>query len=251
MTQQFDTLGQAYDDSLNLPFRQDMEMPSLLEALGDLTDLSIIDIGCGAGTYSRLFKRAGARQVLGVDAAPGMIETAERMEHDHPLGIQYACVDIADPPDLGTFDLAVGVYVLPYAATFERLRTMCQGIAGTLTPGGRLVTLPLNPDFAPETGWYEAYGFTLSCAEPRAEGTPVTLTVDQPEGSFAVTAYRWTREAHEIALRDAGFTQFAWSNPRPTRKGIATHGAKFWGLYLARPHALILDCHKRPFTTST
>lgn len=250
MSQQFDDLGDAYDASLRLPFRQGMEVPSLLGALGDLRGRSVLDAGCGSGAYTRLFRRAGARRVVGVDVAPGMISTAQEAERVRPLGVRYVCGDLADLRGLGQFDLAVGVYVLPYAATRDRLRAMCCGIAAALTAHGRFVTLPLNPDFGPEPERYRRYGFTLAGTD-RTEGAPVTLTAGEGAERFSVTAHRWSRGAQEAALREAGFTALSWSQLTPEAGSLAAYGTAFWGPYLAQPHALLLECRKSASGTAT
>ena len=34
---------------------------------GDVTDMTVLDVGCGSGVYSADFARRGARRVVGVD----------------------------------------------------------------------------------------------------------------------------------------------------------------------------------------
>ena len=42
-------------------------------------------------------------------------------------------------------DLAVAAYLLNYARTGDELQAMCDGIARSLRPGGRFVTVNTNP----------------------------------------------------------------------------------------------------------
>ena len=244
MGKQFDTLGQAYEDTHSMPFRHYMEAATLIERLGDLHGLSVLDVGCGSGAYSRLLKHLGAERVLGVDASAGMIETARWREAHEKLGIDYVCGDIADVAGLGSFDLALGVYVLPYAESVEHLRHMCRNVADALTPHGRFVTLPLNPDFAADPDWYSPYGFTLHSTPPRVDGSPAILNVEFDDARFSVTARAWRHETLEAVLRSAGFTDTEWLELRPSEKGIAEHGQEFWQRYVTCPHALVIDCRK-------
>ena len=53
------------------PWRIYLEQPSALSLLGDLSSLSVLDLGCGEGHYTRLLRQLGADRVLaqeGVEA---------------------------------------------------------------------------------------------------------------------------------------------------------------------------------------
>lgn len=244
MGKQFDTLGQAYEDTHSMPFRHYMETATVIEQLGDLHGRSALDVGCGSGAYSRLLKRMGAERVLGVDASAGMIETARWREAHEKVGIDYMWGDVAEAAGLGSFDIALGVYVLPYAESVEHLRRICVSVADALTPHGRFVTLPVNPDFAADADWYSPYGFTLHSEPPRVDGSPATLNVDFEDARFSVTLRAWGRETLETALRSAGFTEVTWHELRPSVEGVAEYGEEFWQRYVTCPHALVLDCRK-------
>ncbi|NIY69350.1 class I SAM-dependent methyltransferase [Streptomyces malaysiensis] len=250
MSEQFTTLGQAYEETHTMPFRHYMETPSVLERLGDLRGLSVLDIGCGSGAYTRLLKRSGADRVVGLDASEGMLEMARWREAHEKLGVEYVCRDVADTGPLGPFDLVVGVYVLPYAESIERLYAMCRGVASVLTARGRFVTLPLNPELSLDPSWYTPYGFTMRSEVPRGDGTPAVLTVDFAETRFSVSSQQWSRDTYEQALSEAGFAATQWDELRPSAQGVAEHGRDFWQRYVICPHALILDCRKQPPTAA-
>ncbi|MFE9577002.1 class I SAM-dependent methyltransferase [Nocardia sp. NPDC006044] len=237
---QFAALGSAYEASEQWPMRRQLEAPSLLAAIGDLTGLSVLDAGCGSGFYVRVFARLGAARVTGIDPSPGMLAVAEEREAAQPAGVHYVQADLADAARVGPVDLVTAVYVLPYAKSIADLGRMCRGAADALRPGGRFVAFALNPEFSADPGWYERYGFTLQSKPVRAQGEPLTLTSYQFEPPVTVTGYRWTQAAHETALHDAGFEDIAWTAPEPTPEGIAEHGAAFWQPYIQCPHALIV-----------
>ena len=52
------------------------------EILGDLTGKAVLDIGCGTGRYMFEALRHNAAEVLGIDAAPGAIESAKKLALD-------------------------------------------------------------------------------------------------------------------------------------------------------------------------
>ncbi|WP_261119966.1 class I SAM-dependent methyltransferase [Serratia ficaria] len=130
---QFDSLAPLYEDMANWPFRKEIEIPAVLTRLGDLCGLRILDFGCGSGHYSRLLKAKGAERVVGYDVAGGMLHYALEREAQERRGIEYAS-------DLrgfeSQFDLVLGVYVLPYAATRAQLSAMVRSMVALLRPGG-------------------------------------------------------------------------------------------------------------------
>ncbi|WP_316528215.1 class I SAM-dependent methyltransferase [Kitasatospora brasiliensis] len=244
MTSPFDTLPVTYDDFSAIPFRTHLETPSVLRALGDLRGAKALDLGCGSGFYTRLLRHRGAARVTGIDISTGMIAHARAEETARPLGVDYLLGDGTLPDHLaGTFDLVLGVYVLPYATTLAELRQLCTTAARALRPGGRFVTLPMHPDVRAGTISYAPYGFELTAAGPPADASPVLLHLRFPgHAPEAVTAYYWSRDTLEGALREAGFARPRWTELTVAEPGVAAHGEAYWHDYLAHPHTVIADC---------
>jgi 2-polyprenyl-3-methyl-5-hydroxy-6-metoxy-1,4-benzoquinol methylase len=76
-------------------------------ALAHVEGRRVIDVGCGDGTYSAELKRAGAAEVLGIDAAAEAVASARRRAAGTP-GLHFEVMDTleieaADEP----FDVAV------------------------------------------------------------------------------------------------------------------------------------------------
>lgn len=61
-------------------FRSDMfiRFAKSFEFLGDFRDKRVLDVGCGSGPYMVEALRRGAAEVTGIDAAPRMLELAEK-----------------------------------------------------------------------------------------------------------------------------------------------------------------------------
>ncbi len=239
----FAAYGRTYAESEQFPLRKHLEAPSFLSALGDVTGLTVLDAGCGSGFYARTLARAGAAKVIGLDLSEGMLAVAVDRERSENLGIDYEVGDLSDAGRLGPVDIVTAVYVLPYATSLDHLEAMCRGAADALRPNGRFVTFALNPDFARADGWYEPYGFALRCAHTGQEGEPATLASDLFDPPLEVSLRRWSAQAHLTALRKAGFDTIAWSDPEPSRDGLAAFGARFWANYTRIPHARILTAH--------
>ncbi|MFD7665951.1 class I SAM-dependent methyltransferase [Streptomyces sp. NPDC059788] len=238
MSSQFDALGRMYEEMAELPWRRDLESYTVLEVLGGQAGRSVLDIGCGTGQYCRALRRAGAGRVVGYDISAGMIAHAAEREAGEPLGIQYT----TEPPSDGDFDVALGVYVLPYATTYPELVDLCSVAARALAPGGLFVTLPVNPDYAGDPAYYEPYGLRLHEDEPRADASRITLELCFGPYEATISARYWSRCALQSALVDAGFTDVAWHAFRVSPDGLRAHGPAFWSAYLRCPHASLITC---------
>ena len=93
---EYDDIAAEYAASKQLPFRIVVEAPTLFGLAGDVSGLTVLDLPCGDGTYSRALARRGAASVTGVDLSSAMVERAEAAERDAPLGIHYEVGDAAD-----------------------------------------------------------------------------------------------------------------------------------------------------------
>lgn len=124
-------------------------------ALGDVSGLDVVELGCGTAYFSARLARLGARPV-GVDPTPAQLATARRLQAE--TGIEFPLVEApgeAVPLPDASFDLAVSEYGAsiwadPYRWIPEASRL--------LRPGGRLVFLrntPLLVLCSPDTGHVE------------------------------------------------------------------------------------------------
>jgi toxoflavin synthase len=241
---QFTDYGTHYDATEQWPLRSQLEAPSFLAVLGDLTGRSILDAGCGSGFYLRRYAKLHAGRLIGLDPSEGMLAVARQDAEIAGLDVTFVQAGLAEAGLLGPVDLVTAVYVLPYATSSAELAAMCRGAAEALRPGGRFVAFALNPDFASDPEYYRPYGFTLDAKFERGEGQPVILASHLFDPPAQVVAHRWSRQAHDDALREAGFRSITWSAPHATEAGIAEHGAAFWADYLSCPHALIVSADR-------
>lgn len=242
---QFDELAALYEDMASWPFRRDIETPSVVAALGDVRGLDVLDFGCGSGLYSRLLKRSGARSVVGYDLADGMLGYARRRAEKEGLDIEF--VSELQPRFAGRFDVVLSVYVLPYATSVGELGQMCGELAGLLRPGGRLVALPIHPDYQPDPDYYQSYGFRLvpdddNDRPARSDGARIRLELCHGRYQASVHAWYWSRAALEAALREAGMTDLVWRDPSTAADPAAA--APLLRAYLDRPHAALILARK-------
>lgn len=241
----YDEHADVYDLSYEAPVRRHVEGFTFLRLLGDVRGLSILDVACGDGMYTRMLKQLGAASVLGVDISEHMIDVARAKEQRAPLGLTYVVADAADMGQLGMFDVVSAAYLLHYAPTHEHLARVCRALHANLKPGGRLVTLVANPSF-PEVGRsdYTTYGFTTEVQDHERDGSPMMMRVRLGPVEMPVPCFRWKRATYEGALRDAGFAEVAWHAAMLAPEGREKLGDAYWELYMRNPHLAAISCVK-------
>ncbi|MFG6178782.1 class I SAM-dependent methyltransferase [Halomonas sp. THAF12] len=244
MTQQFDELAALYEEMASWPFRKYCEIPSTIEKAGRLEGLSVLDFGCGSGFYTRLLKQHGAKKVVGYDISSGMVDYARRREEKEQYGITYT--DNKDSIPSNHFDLVISVYILPYARNHKELVDLCQAMISPLKTGGRLITLPLHPNYSLTSSYYRPYGFDLisSNSTPRTDETPLQLHLCHPPYDDFVTAYYWREKTLTSALQQQGLNDIEWENFQVTHEGREILGDSFWEAYQSCPHSLIISGYK-------
>ena len=213
--------------------------------LGDITDMSILDIGCGRGEHSRLFKEKGAARVVGVDYSAEMLKFAQIAESRSPLGIEYRQIDMFVPQKIADFDLVVAFSVLSLAPTREKLLNACQTIIMNLKPGGRFITVGLNPEQDPETyPLSEKYGFKIWSSAPVEEGAVIRSSIPVDEQEIFFEDYYFTQATYEWALQTAGFQEIRWHDPVVSPEGLEIFGQAFWQDFINYRMSIYLECVK-------
>jgi toxoflavin synthase len=140
----------------------------------------LLDLGCGDGHYTRLFRQHGlAQTIVGVDASAKMLQRAREIDNnnqdnnngndpsDASSPIIYQLGNVLDEVGLfgdlnektSSFDLVVAIYLIPYATNRHELEHMMRTIYQVVAPGGRFYTVLLNPDMTREAVHVQkAYG---------------------------------------------------------------------------------------------
>ena len=107
---------------------------AVLADLAPVSGRELLDVGCGAGGFAELAVRAGAT-VAGIDAAPPMIEHAERLV---PAGaFRVGEIEELPYPD-DSFDAVTGFNAFQYAA---EPATALREAARVTKPGGHVVVM--------------------------------------------------------------------------------------------------------------
>jgi len=113
----------------------------LLDLLGDVTGLRVLDAACGDGYLARALAARGAR-VTGIDLGARLIEAARQRD---PHGeIDYRVADLSEPlaGESGSFDAVASHLALNDVHDY---RGFIATLADLLKPGGRLVVAFNSP----------------------------------------------------------------------------------------------------------
>jgi SAM-dependent methyltransferase len=224
---QYDHIGSKYDEYARTATLKRAESYTVFRMVGALAGQRVLDLACGFGFYTRLFKQRGAAQVVGVDLSPEMVRLAQQQEHAEPLGITYQIGDAVALPPLGRFDLVTAVYLLNYAESQDQMLGMCRSAYDNLVEGGRFITYTVNPAFTLSKPNSTKYGVTMLRQIPDGDRylCDMEFVTDPP------TPYQhpqWSQATHEWAVTAAGFRAFAWHPSEVAPEDVAHYGEAYW-----------------------
>jgi SAM-dependent methyltransferase len=125
-----------------------MEEPALLDALGDVRGLRVLDLGCGDAALGRRLLEDGAREYVGVDGSERMVRAARTtLEGTSGRVVHGAIERFAGPP--GAHDLVVSRLALHYVEDIDPPLAVCHA---ALAPGGRMVLTVVHPVMTAHAG---------------------------------------------------------------------------------------------------
>ncbi len=184
-----------------------LEKPVILELIGTVDGLSVLDLGCGDAAFGEALLEAGCQYYLGVESSANMARLgAANLDGLNGEVINETIEGWAYPS--GAFDLAVSRLALHYVEDFGRI---CRLVFRTLRPGGRFVFSCVHP--------------VITSSDDSGGGRRKAWTVDRyfetgPRSvqfmGGRVEQFHRTVEDFFSALQRAGFTvdQLRESHPR-------------------------------------
>ncbi|MBV9531318.1 MAG: bifunctional 2-polyprenyl-6-hydroxyphenol methylase/3-demethylubiquinol 3-O-methyltransferase UbiG [Bradyrhizobium sp.] len=110
------------------------------KSLNCLSDLRILDIGCGAGLLCEPLTRIGAH-VTGVDPSPSNIAAAKLHAERGRLSIDYRCTTVEEMDERERFDVVLALEVVEHVTDVGLFLKRC---AAMLKPGGLMVISTIN-----------------------------------------------------------------------------------------------------------
>jgi 2-polyprenyl-3-methyl-5-hydroxy-6-metoxy-1,4-benzoquinol methylase len=254
MTQQsrpaFDALSEWYEQAFTqgrLPLLEHLLMPAVLDLVGDVRELAVLDLACCPGFYSDRLARRGAR-VTGTDISDEMLRRAR--EHvrggvHRPSFYHLSAAELA-PSWTGTFDLVLCIMAM---VDIPDIDDVLKEVARVLKPDGRFVFAVIHPCFVmPGAEWVVD-----------EEGNPDHKRVDSyfAEGYFGKEWYgqgglrsrlgghHRTLTTYIRALRGAGFALTDLLEPQPSPDALRQYGDDLI-LQTRIPSMLVFEARKWP-----
>lgn len=207
--------------------------PPLIQLVGEVGKMHLLDLACGNGYLSRRFARQGAI-VTGVDANAPLIERARTREAQEQLGITYYVTDAARLEMLedGAFDLVVCNMAL---MDIENAAGAIQEVARVLRQKGRFVASISHPCFdkVNTSGWAIEQIYPITTIW-RKMSHYREITVDdlpwlQVAGQTVITlAHHRPLSWYFRTLRAAGLVVAALEEPEPTEEFLASSPQGPW-----------------------
>src|ERR1700734_3731665 len=142
----YDAVAQFYIegfDSIDDPASR-----ALLDLLGPVAGLQVLDVACGHGRMTRELARRGA-SVVGIDVSGALIARARQTEQDERLGIRYLHGDVTLPGSLGGFDGGFDAAACNFGLSdIDDLDAAIAAAGDALKPGGCFAFSIVHPCFA-------------------------------------------------------------------------------------------------------
>jgi ubiquinone/menaquinone biosynthesis C-methylase UbiE len=128
----FDLLHGRFKPAID---RDDYRLRGILEALGSVNGLRILDLGCGKGRFARVLEEMGA-SVVGMDLSSAMLSEASGLDRVRASARRL-------PFRNGSFDAVIAVEVLEHVEPRSR-DAVYDETRRVLRPGGRLAIVDKN-----------------------------------------------------------------------------------------------------------
>ena len=116
-----DEFFKAYMNLRNekLNYNNSIEEPFMLDLIGDVANLSILDLGCGTGELSKKLSLK-AKNILGIDISTKMLNVAKNKNFSHNIEYRILSMENIDSIDQ-SFDLIVSSLAFHYVENFQKL----------------------------------------------------------------------------------------------------------------------------------
>jgi SAM-dependent methyltransferase len=250
---QYNEMATEYNGYANLSMAR-LEAELIRKALGDLTGLTVLDLGGGSGTHARQAVKAGARRVDVVDVSDAMLQIGRDIEakSSEESRIRWLLGDASQPlaeqgvdATAGQYDVAMANWVFDHALNPDDLKGMWSNIVTSLKPGGRFVGVRVHApdvqsDYNPDTSKYGSK-FTDTKEIPGGFYCVTTLLTDPPF-SFGLTPMHDSYSLANEIPKSLGMTDFQVVSDEDT--DIVKSDPEFWKDHLEARSFVVVTAKK-------
>ena len=192
--------------------------PRVLDWLGEIQDLEVLDAGCGEGFLCRLLAERGAR-VTGIDFSHNMLKIAGKRTPPE-LNVCYRQLNLEnlDPIPKASFDLIVSLLALQDVPDYQ---AVLRELSRVLKPGGRFFLAFTHPCFTSDGSWVrDESGNKLHWKTDRYFlEREVEMRLD-PDSDDNPIGFHRTLTRYYRAIREAGFIIQDLNEPTPNPEAI-------------------------------
>lgn len=139
----YEVIGEKYAEIVeNSPYNAYYERPAMLDLIGDVSGLRVLDIGCGSGAYAQILLNKGALEIIALDNSKKMMEFFRKRLGDR---VKTYVADVSERMDFlhnDYFDLIVCPLVLHYVKDWD---FVFSEFAKKIKTNGRLVFSTAHP----------------------------------------------------------------------------------------------------------
>jgi len=221
-------------------YRTELTDPAILDAIGDVAGLDILDAGCGEGYMARELASLGAHQVNGIDMSGEQVKAAEAAMVP---GTSFSEASADDLPFAAeSFDVVLANHLLN---DLPDIAVPIGEFARVLRPGGRFIALMLHPCFYEHNAERTPGSQMLSASEyftRRAVEQP--FEVDGLTSPAASTSWVRPLESYAEALAGSGLVIMRLTEPHPSEQQLAA--SQWWQENFPRPLFLLITALKLP-----
>ncbi len=180
---------------------------NLLRYLNPIGNKSILDYGCGSGTFCRFLSEKKAI-VTGVDISENMIKVAKETNTDNIKYYQITSGNLDFLPE-NTFDYVVSNFVFCTISTRLEIIKVMNSIKRVLREKGSLIIMNTNWD---KSNGQEFISFKLQYSKSLFPGKPVTAII-KTEPPIILKDYYWSKANYFELLAESGFEIQGISEP--------------------------------------
>lgn len=173
--------------------------PVVTDFLCDVSGKSILDYGCGTGTFSWFLQSKGA-SVTGLDVSENMIEIAKSYSSDKIAYFPISSGGLDFIPD-NMFDFVVSNFVLCTIPSHQEISMILDQIYRVLKKEGLFIFMNSNWD---KSNGKEFISFKLDFCEDLVSGHPVTAII-KSDPPIMLHDYFWPIAEYRRMLQESGF----------------------------------------------
>jgi SAM-dependent methyltransferase len=170
----------------------------MLQSLSPVAGRSVLDYGCGTGTFSRFLNNQGAG-VTGVDVSENMIGIAK---YYGPDDITYHRISSGDLGFLndGSFDFVVSNFVLCTIPSRIEIKRILREISRVLRNNGRFIFMNSNWD---KSNGKEFISFKLQYSDKLVSGQGIKAII-KTDPPIVLDDYYWSTRDYLQMLEESG-----------------------------------------------